>query len=489
MGDEITTRSAVDLAALLRRKELSSRELLQLFLDRTERLNPRLNAVVTLDAERAFVAADAADGTLARGGSLGALHGLPMTIKDSFETAGLRTTCGFPPLAQHVPAEDADAVSRLRGAGAIVFGKTNVPLLAGDVQSYNAIFGRTVNPWDTDRTPGGSSGGAAAAVATGLTSLELGSDIGGSIRTPASWCGVYGHKPSHGIVPLRGHIPAMPGALASTDLAVAGPIARAPADLELALDLLAGPDTASAVAWRLVLPPARGRALRDFRVAAWIDDPAFPVDDAVKTRLLATVEALRAAGVRVDETARPVASLAELHDLWYRLLSPIILASFPGAVFDQMCRLADATPPDAPLDARLRMARYGTERHRDWLAANEARARLRARVAAFFREHDVLLTPVVPTPAIPCDESEPLTERRIAVSGASRPYSDLFAWIGLATAALLPATVAPVGRTPAGLPVGLQIVGPWLEDRTPLRFAQLLAELVGGYQPPPIVAG
>lgn len=488
MGDEITTRSAVELAARLRRKELSSRELLGLFLARIERLNPRLNAVVTLDAERAFAAADAADATLARGGSLGALHGLPITLKDSFETAGLRTTCGHPALAQHVPTEDADAVARLRGAGAIVFGKTNLPLLAGDVQSYNAIFGRTRNPWDAERTPGGSSGGAAVAVATGMTSLELGSDIGGSIRTPSGWCGVYGHKPSHGVVPLRGHIPPLPGALADTDLAVAGPIARSPADLELVLDLLAGPDAARAVAWRLVLPPARGRSLRDFRVAAWIDDPAFPVDDAVKASLCATLDALRAAGVRVDETARPVASLAELHELWYRLLSPIILAGFPPAVFDGLCRLADETPADAPLDARLRMARYGTERHRDWLAADEARAQLRARVATFFRDHDVLLTPVVQVPAIPCDESEPMTARRIAVSRASRPYSDLFAWIGLATAALLPATVAPVGRTPSGLPVGVQIVGPWLEDRTPLRFAALLAERVGGYEPPPVVA-
>ncbi|HVP30654.1 MAG TPA: amidase [Myxococcota bacterium] len=484
-SDELAFRSAVELASMLRRKELSSRALLEHFLARIEKANPRLNAVVTLDVERALAAADAADGVLARGGSLGALHGLPITIKDSFETEGLRTTCGAPLLADHVPTADADAVARLRGAGAIVFGKTNTPLLAGDVQTYNDLFGRTTNPWDPARTPGGSSGGAAAAVAAGLTSFELGSDIGGSIRTPASWCGVYGHKPSHGIVPVRGHIPPAPGALATQDLAVAGPIARSPADLELALDLLAGPDAARGVAWRLVLPPARARALRDFRVAAWLDDPAFPVDGAVGARLEATVDALSSAGVRVAREARPGFSLAELQETYLRLLTPVIASGFPAVVFDRLVALAEAAPPGAPVDDALRTARDGTARHRDWIAANERREQLRARLAAFFREFDVLLLPVAPVAAIPFDESAPITSRRIHVSGVARSYYELFGWIGLASATLHPATVAPVGRTAEGLPVGLQIVGPWLEDRTPLRFAQLLAGVIGGYEAPP----
>jgi len=205
--DELAFRTATELVAALRRKEVSSRELLDHYLTRVERVNPRLNAVVTLDVERARKRAAAADEALVRGELWGPLHGLPMTIKDCFETAGLRTTAGFSPLTDHVPTVDAVAVARLIGAGAVVFGKTNVPMLAGDWQTYNAIFGTTNNVWDVTRAPGGSSGGSATVVAAGLAGLELGSDIGGSIRVPSHWSGVYGHKPTHGIVPQRGHIP------------------------------------------------------------------------------------------------------------------------------------------------------------------------------------------------------------------------------------------------------------------------------------------
>src|SRR6478672_2859323 len=285
--------SATALAAVIRSGAISSRDLLDLYLERVDRFNPTLNAIVTLDADRARADADAADAAIVRSDDLGPLHGVPITIKDSIETAGMRTTSGAKMLAEYVPQRDAIAVARLRAAGAIVFGKSNLPEFAGDSQSYNELFGTTNNPWDPKRTPGGSSGGAAAAVAAGLTGLELGSDIRGSLRQPAHNTGVFTLKPSFGIVPTRGHIPGPPGTLSTPDMAVLGPIARSADDLDLALDVLAGPDPTAAVAWRLRLPPPRGRSLRDYRIGVWLDDPACPVDADVLDVLVHAVEQLR----------------------------------------------------------------------------------------------------------------------------------------------------------------------------------------------------
>ena len=471
---DLAFRSATDLLQGLARGEFSSVELLRHQLARVDAINPRLNAVVTLDAERALARAAEADAARAGGRSWGALHGLPMTIKDSFETAGLRTTSGAPPLAQHVPERNAAAVQRLLDAGAIVFGKTNLPTFAMDVQSFNPVFGTTNNPWDTTRSPGGSSGGAAAALAAGLTPLELGSDIGGSIRNPAHYCGVYGHKPSFGIVPLTGHIPGPPGTLSETDIAVAGPMARSADDLALALDVLAGASARDAVAWKLTLPPPRRTSLREFRVAAWLDDEASPVDAAVKGRLEALVEALRSAGVGVDTRARPKHGLADALAVYYPLLFAATSPGLPREQFDAL--VAKAGSDD--------FARASTMRHRDWLVLNEQREKQRLNWARFFADHDVLLCPVTPTAAIVHDHGDP-GARRITVNGEARDYWDQVDWAGLCGAAMLPATVAPAGRTAGGLPVGVQIVGPYLEDRTTIEFARLIAPRVGGFDAPP----
>lgn len=476
--------AASELAALIRRREMSSRELLDHYVARIERYNPRLNAVVTLDVERARARADAADAALARGETWGPLHGLPITIKDTIETAGLRTTAGSPDLADRVPAADAPAVRRLVDAGAVVFGKSNAPLMAGDWQTYNAVFGTTNNPWDTARAPGGSSGGAAAAVAAGLTAAELGSDIGGSIRVPSHWCGVYGHKPSYGIIPTRGHIPGPPGTLTEVDLAVLGPLGRSAADLDVMLGLLAGPLDDRATAWRLDLPSARRASLRDYRVAAWLDDPAYPVDREVTERLHAVVDGLRAAGVAVDETARPGFALSDAVETYLRLLFPVLISGFVPALAEQLSAVA-ADPPPGLNEMLAQLARFGTARHTEWLIANETREQMRARCAEFFRRYDVLLCPVNQVPAIPHDHHEPLGERVIVVNGAECPYPHLFAWIAVPTMAGLPATAAPAGRTAAGLPVGVQVIGPFLEDRTTIDFARRLAEVCGGYEPPP----
>jgi amidase len=479
---DLGKKSARDLAAMIRRKQISSRELLDHFLTAIDERNEPLNAVVTLDEDNARRAAAQADEAVARGRALGPFHGLPMTIKDTFETAGIRTTGGNPIWADHVPERDADPVAKLKRAGVVVIGKTNLPFMAADVQSYNDLFGCTNNPHDLTRTPGGSSGGAAVAVAAGFTSLELGSDIGGSIRTPAHWTGIYGHKPSHGIVSNLGHIPGPPGAQSQPDLGVAGPLARSAEDLAIALDVLAGPDENNAVGWRLDLPRPRHARLSDFRVATWFEDPAIPVDDAVRSRLDASIEALRGAGVRVDEKARPAFELKRMIRAYNRLLMPIILADLPEETIHRLAKFADRFEKDDMSD-EAEAARAPLIRHRDWLATNELRAQLRVAFREFFSSYDVLLCPVASVPAIPHDHS-PFQARTIRVNDQTRPYTDLFGWISMATACHLPATVAPIGPTPEGLPVGVQIVGPYLEDHTTIEFARLLGDVVGGFSPP-----
>jgi amidase len=449
---DIDFQPAHELAEAIRRREVSSRELVEHYLARVDRLNPPLNAVVTLDADAARRAADAADAALARGDVIGPLHGVPMTVKDCYETAGMRTTCGVEDW-DRVPERDAEAVRRLRDAGAVIFGKTNTPVLTADWQTYNPIFGTTNNPWDTARTSGGSSGGSAAALAAGLTALELGSDIAGSIRVPSNWCGTCGHKPSWGVVPQRGHLPSPPGALADRDLNVVGPMARDVDDLELALDILAGPVGHQAKGWRLELPAARAKALPELRLATWLDDPAYPVEDDVRSVLESAVTAARNAGARIVD-AHPPVTLPELVGLHIELLYPLM------------------EPSSEVL-------------HRNWLSANEKREQVRERMAEFFREVDALLMPVAVVPAIPHDHKAPLAGREIRIGDRSHSYLDMFGWVGLATVAYLPATVVPVGRTSAGLPVGIQIVGPYLEDRTTLAVARCIEELLGGFMPPP----
>lgn len=470
--------TATDLVAALRRRELGSRELLDAYLDRIDRHGPTVNAVVTLDVERATAEAGAADEAAARGESLGSLHGLPLTVKDSIETAGLRTTCGVPELAGHVPARDAVAVARLRAAGAVVVGKTNTPAYAGEAQTFNPVFGTTGNPWDPQRSPGGSSGGPAAAVAAGLTGLDLGSDVGGSIRMPAGYCGVYGLRPSCGIVPLRGHIPPGPGCDAAVDMATVGPLARGAADLGTVLDVLAGPDSAEAAGWRLALPAPRADRLSDYRIGVWLDDPDCPVDGQVGDALAAAVAALRHAGGKLDEPVRPV-QLGECAELFQRLSQPALSAGLPDPVYDELLAVAasDASTSHA------RWARHVTGRYRDWSRAHARRLELVDRWRDFFRDHDALLCPVTPTVALAHDQAA--GDRWITVNGTARDYWDQVRWTQAISVAYLPVATVPVGCSASGLPVGMQLVGPYLEDRTVVDLAGRVAAVLGGFRPPP----
>lgn len=477
--------SAKRLLDRLAAGEISSVELVQQMLARIESRNPALNAVVTLDADAALAEAGKCDAERRRGQVRGPLHGLPITVKDTFESRGLRTTAGSPEWAGHRPRTDAVAVARLRDAGAILVGKTNTAERAGDLQCDNPLFGTTRNPWDTDRTSGGSSGGSAAALAAGLTSLELGSDIGGSIRLPAHFCGVCGHKPSYGLVPMRGHLPGPPGWLARSDLAVAGPMAREVADLRLALDVLAGPDPADAVAWRLSLPEPAAREPGQWRMAVWLQQPPFPLAREVLERLQTTVAGLDAAGVVTDADARPSGvDLVASHELFYSMLAAAMSAGLsPGeARFGRSLLKRKLTPEDGD---RERFYRAAAMSHRHWQHLHEQRLQLAARWERFFRDWDVLLCPVAPVNAFAHDLDGDPKDRRVLIDGHIRPYSDLSFWCGIAGLPYLPATVVPVGSGSDGLPVAIQVIGPRFGDNTTLAAAALIQQLVGGFRSPP----
>ncbi len=479
-------RTATDLVDALKAKEVGSRELLDHLLARVEEHNPALNAVVTLDVERAQAAADEADEAVVRGDDLGPLHGLPMTVKDVFETEGLRTTSGALELSDHIPATDATAVARLKAAGAVVFGKTNTPTYASDIQTFNPVFGTTNNPWDLSRIPGGSSGGSAAALAAGLTPLELGSDIGGSIRNPSHFCGTVGHKPSYGIVPTRGHIPGPPGLLTKADVNVVGPMARAVEDLTLGLDVLVGPDGHDAAGWRLDLPPAPC-APAELRFGAWIEDPQLPVAPEVADVLSAAVDRLVASGTSIDGDARPPLDSAEAAHLFEQLVYTQVSASTDEATWEMLLAVT-ATPVGEDEPVLLRGARAAALRHRDWLILNELRQHQRVAWADLFQEVDVLLCPVVPVAAFPHqtdDDPVGILNRMIAVGDRELPHAELTFWAGIVGVALLPSTVVPVGFTADGLPVGIQVVADFLQDRTALAAATRVVEVLGGFQEPP----
>ncbi len=475
-------QSATAMARAMRERRIGCVELLDLHLERVRRHNPALNAIIALDSDRARARAREADAASARGESWGPLHGVPMTVKEAFDVAGLPTTWGLPELRDNIADANAASVEGLLGAGAIIFGKTNVPLLLGDWQTFNAIHGTTNNPWDLARTPGGSSGGAAAALATGMSALELGSDIGSSIRNPAHYCGVYGHKPSFGIVPQHGHW--IPGAHVPLDVLVCGPLARSAADLALALQVIAGPEPFDRPAWTLKLPAPRKTALREFRIALILEDPNCAVDRIVTDRIQGIADAAARAGARVDDKARPRIDTLRAHALYLQLLRGATGALLGEDAFAQTrAKAAQLAAHDQSYGARV--LRATVQDHRRWFAAHVERQALRAAWAAFFEEYDVVLCPVAASAAFPHDQQRERPDRRIIVNGREEDYNAQLYWAGIASLPNLPATAAPAGRTPGGLPVGVQIMGPYLEDHTTIEFARLLAEVSEGFVPPP----
>ena len=483
---EWSFKTAIELSAALAAKQVSAVELAQDAISRIERHDARINAICVRDFERGLDAARAADAARARGETR-PLLGIPLTVKESYNVAGLPTTWGFPARKDFTPPEDALSISRAKAAGGVVLGKTNVPVGLGDWQSYNDIYGTTNNPYDLDRTPGGSSGGSAAALAAGYGPLSLGSDIGGSLRVPAFHCGVYAHKPTYNVAPVRGHTPPpFPPIPLDRDMAVIGPMARSAADLSLLLDVIAGPDPLDAgVGYKLTLPPPRRNALKDFRVLVVDSDPVLPSDKDVRGAIEKLAGGLARSGVNVARQSPLLPDFAESSRLYMRMLMSFLGAFFAPEVIAGAQAGAAQLPADNKSLAAERL-RGMTQSHRDWVLDDGARGRLRAQWRELFKTFDAVICPIMPTPAYPHDHSPQQEARRIKIDGKDYAYPDQLAWPGIATLPGLPATAIPLGLSPEGLPVGIQIVGPWLEDRTPLELAALIEREFGGFVPPPM---
>jgi amidase len=479
---DLPFQSAAQLAAAIRRKKVGCLELLDLYLARVEKYNPQLNAVVVLDRDGARRRARAADAALAKKKRWGPLHGVPMTVKESFDVAGMPTTWGLPELKDSRAARNALAVDRLLAAGVVLFGKTNVPLMLADYQSYNAVYGTTNNPWDLARSPGGSSGGSAAALAAGLTGLEAGSDIGSSIRNPAHYCGVFGHKPTYGIAPPRGQ--SIAGRVGQGDISVIGPMARGAEDLALGLSAMAGADEIDGAGWQLRLPAPRRKQLREYKVAVMLTDPSAEVDREVQDRLQALADFLAVKKTRVSDRARPDIDTWEAHRVYIQLLRS---ATSGRQTDEELARNLEIARQLRVGDETYyaRMMRGNTLLHRDWLAFDEARQKMRWKWHAFFEEWDLLLCPPASTAAFPHDQQGERYERTVRVNGKDVPTTDQLFWAGYSGVTYLPGTVAPIGFTPSGLPVGVQIVGPQYGDRTTIDFARHLEREYQPFTPPP----
>jgi amidase len=483
-GENPAYWSATQQSEALRDRSISAVELLDCSIKRIETGDQRLNAVVVRDFERARAAAAQADDLL-KIHDPRPLLGVPVTVKESFNVVGLPTTWGFPQAKGFMPAQDAAAVHRLKAAGAIVIGKTNIPTAISDWQSFNAVYGTTNNPWDESRSPGGSSGGSAAALAAGYVALELGSDLRGSLRVPAHYCGVYAHKPTHGIIPLRGHVP--PGAEAlptNPDMAVAGPLARCTDDLMLAMNLLVGPDSPDDDGYRLDLPAARHTRLQDFRILVLTKHPLIATSAEITAALNQTTDQLTAVGASVYRASHALPDLAQTAATYTKLFMSLGASFWPLEVYDRVKKIASNIPSDVNTSSAQR-ARAAILSHRDWITADRIRANLRQRWRDLFREFDVVLCPTMPTTALLHDHLADQEGRRILIDGTEVRYEDQDPWLTIASMCGLPSTVAPIARSSSGLPIGVQILGPHMGDRTTIGFAGLIEREFGGFSVPP----
>ena len=476
------------LIAALQSRQISAVEVLDQAIARIQAHDVQLNAVVVRDFERARTAALAADAGLARG-ERRALLGVPMSVKESFNVAGLPTTWGVRSTTAMPVQTDAVAVDRLRAAGAVILGKTNVSTNLSDWQCVNPVYGLTRNPWNLERTPGGSSGGAAAALAAGFVPLELGSDLAGSLRIPAHCCGVFAHKPTHGLIPIRGHAPPGSPELSvnvDPDLAVVGPMARSAGDLALALDVLAGPDDAEAIGYKLAMPPPRHARLSEFKILVLDEHPLLPISSEVRSAIERFCKDLRRSGCMVEKSSPLLPDLRLIADTFTRLLMSFIGANFPEAAYrarkEQAARMVDGTTDEESVRFHALVAS-----HRDWIQAHRTRISLSHQWRQLFRPWDLVVCPVLPTTAIAHDDSD-MQKRRIDVDGRPIAYASQAVWVGLASLCGLPATAIPIGLGSSGLPIGIQIVGPYLEDRLTIGFAELVEREFGGFVPPPAYA-
>jgi amidase len=478
--NDLVFRTATELAKLIREKSASAQEVLEAHLRHIAEHNPNLNAIVTLNEEKARQRAEQADAALARGEVWGPLHGVPVTIKDVFETAGLRTTSSFKPLADYVPQQDATPVARLRAAGAIILGKTNMPTLALDVQSDSPLFGRANNPWDTSRTTGGSTGGGAASVAAGLSPLEIGSDIGGSVRIPAHYCGVFSLKTSEHLVSLAGHIPEVPGAPKGVrHMGTVGPLARCVEDLRLALSLIAGADGRTWETPPVPITSVPRRPLREYRVA-WTDSFGVPVTQDTREALETVAKELAQAGCHVERLNPPQFDFEVAWETWGEVLGSEIGAGLT-LIPRLLTRLQFMMMRDGSILKRgfMRGLRQNMYRYAQALTRRDA---LIARLEEFLSNWDAWLCPVTVGPAFAhCKTGQPITvdSHKESYFVASTGHTSVFNLTGN------PVVVLPVGKSKEGLPIGMQVVGRRWQDMALLAIAEALTEVTGPFQRPP----
>ena len=480
MADELFS-SAATLARRIRDREIGAEELLDGYLDRVAAYNPAVNAVVVLDVEAARLAAKAADAAVAKGEALGPLHGVPMTIKESFNLTGTPTTYGLPPFRDNLAQTDAVAVSRLKAAGAVVFGKTNVPPGLADAQSANEIYGRTRNPWNLESTPGGSSGGSAAALAAGLSALELGSDIASSVRNPAHYCGVFAHKPTYGLCSSVGH--SLRTRHAPGDISVIGPLARSAEDLETEFRIIADASHETFAGQHRRAAESELGSLRGLKVGVVLNDEYAEVDGAIEHQLAQLAEFLRGEGADVRIGWRPDIDSHRVHVVYEFLMRAAISQDMTDADIAAF-EAEKADPASAKSQLRTMFLQGVTMSHREWLRLNEERHAIAATWRDFFTECDILLCPVLATTAFPHDERAPAW-RTLEINGREVPFGRQLFWAGYTGAFFLPSTVAPIGLSDDGLPIGVQIVGDQLDDFKCIRFARLLEERYRAFEPPP----
>ncbi|MGF1536227.1 MAG: amidase [Elainellaceae cyanobacterium] len=489
--NDLTFASAHRLAQMIRDRAVSSLEVVEAYLAEIDRLNPQLNAICTLDGDRVRQRARQADEALAQGERWGALHGVPITVKDVFETAGLRTTAGSAALRDYVPHQDATAVSRLRAAGAIILGKTSPGDLAGGYQGLNAVFPRVNNPWNLDYTPGGTSSGGAAAVAAGLSPLDLCSDLGGSIRQPAHFCGLYGLKPTDHRVSPQGHIPEEPDAPhCIRQMLTVGSLARAVEDLALCLQIIAGPDSARPHIPPVPLDVPSDQALTSRRIA-WIDEwPLYPVDPEIKLAIQSAAGKLTAAGVAVEQWM-PNFDFGAAWRTYYRLVAYILLYAQSRTVAEVTKTLAflwrDAAQGDRHFrqlgtPAGLGLPISANPSLKGYFETLTERDRFVAHMDGELAQWDAWLCPVAMTPAFTHrkrGEAVPINHHCVPYSMASGAYVEPFNLTGH------PVVVIPIGQTQSGLPIGLQVVGKRWRDMDLLAIAKDLDDIIGDLQRPP----
>jgi amidase len=471
--------TARQILANLEAKRISARELLEFAIARNTEVGARLNAVVDTDIPRAMKDAARIDDARARGETLPALAGLPMTIKDCFDVENMPAVCGDPTLKDRKKdCADAAMVCLAREAGAVIWGKTNVPLMTGDFQSYNEIYGTTNNPYDVTRTPGGSSGGSAAALASGVTPLEIGSDIGGSLRHPANFCGVCSLKPTWGVLDQRGHVPPAPAAFFERDLNVVGPMARNSEDLKFFWSLLNKS------------PLKARRDVKGARVAVWADEPGFPLARDVRDAIARAADALSRAGAKVEQ-AKPDIDGNRLMEIYTSLLIAVISVGLPEEVFRAFEAMRDSDLKTvAEQGSRAAAALYrlrATASYRDIMHAAIRRTALKDKLKEFFAAGwEAIVMPISPVTAFAHLHEPGFNERTLDVDGETVPYSSMLNWIAPATALHAPSLAAPAGQTKTGLPVGVQIVGSWHSEDRLFDFAAAIEDGIGGFKAPPL---